>query len=63
MINIDMWYGDKKEDATRLDIFFNDLDCMYSGNIYKGSECIGDYYASSVQEIESEFKQLEYKEA
>lgn len=33
MIKIDMWYGDKKEQATGLDIWFNDLGCFYSGNI------------------------------
>lgn len=25
MIKIDMWYSDKKEQATSLDIYFNDL--------------------------------------
>ena len=33
MIKIDMWYNDKKEQATGLDIWFNDLGCFYSGNI------------------------------
>lgn len=33
MIKVDMWYNDKKEQATGLDIQFNDLGCFYSGNI------------------------------
>lgn len=33
MIKIDMWYNDKKEQATGIDICFNDLGCFYSGNI------------------------------
>ena len=33
MMKIDMWYSDKKEQATGLDIQFNDLGCFYSGNI------------------------------
>jgi hypothetical protein len=28
MIKIDMWYNDKKEQATGLDIWFNDLGCF-----------------------------------
>ena len=34
MIKIDMWYGDKKEQVTGIDIWFNDLGCFYSGNLY-----------------------------
>lgn len=48
MINIDMWYEDKKEQATRLDIYFNDLGCFYTGNIYIFGEIAGDYYADSI---------------
>lgn len=33
MIKIDMWYNDKKEQATGLDICFNGLAGFYSGNI------------------------------
>ena len=51
MIKIDMWYGDKKEQATGLDIQFNDLGCFYSGNIRIFGKMVGDYYADSVQEI------------
>lgn len=28
MMKIDMWYNDKKEQATELDIWFNDLGCF-----------------------------------
>ena len=28
MIKVDMWYNDKKEQATGLDIQFNDLGCF-----------------------------------
>lgn len=51
MIKIDMWYNDKKEQATGLDIWFNDLGCFYSGNIKIFGKTVGDYYADSVQEI------------
>lgn len=58
MINIDMWYGDKKEDAERIDIFFSDIDCVYRGNIYKGGKIIGDYSCADSLEIEKAFPQL-----
>lgn len=29
--NIDMWYGDKPDQVTGLDIYFNDLGGFYSG--------------------------------
>lgn len=48
MIKIDMWYNDKKEQATGLDIWFNDLGCFYSGNIKIFGKTVGDYYADSV---------------
>lgn len=58
MIKIDMWYGDKKEQATKLDIYFNDLGCFYTGNIYIFGEMVGDYYANSIQEIKEAFPHL-----
>lgn len=61
MINIDMWYEDKKEQATRLDIYFNDLGCFYTGNIYIFGEIVGDYYADSIQEITEAFPHLAEK--
>lgn len=61
MIKIDMWYGDKKEQATGLDIQFNDLGCFYSGNIRIFGKMVGDYYADSVQEICEAFPHLKEK--
>lgn len=61
MIKIDMWYDDKKEQATGLDIWFNDLGCFYSGNIRIFGKIVGDYYADSVQEICEAFPHLEKK--
>lgn len=58
MIKIDMWYEDKKEQATRLDIYFNNLGCFYTGNIYIFGEIVGDYYADSIQEIKEAFPHL-----
>lgn len=57
-IKIDMWYGDKKEEADKIDIFFNDLDCMYSGNIYKNGRIIGDYFCNDSAVLEKLFPQL-----
>ena len=61
MIKIDMWYNDKKEQATGFDIWFNDLGCFYSGNIKIFGKTVGDYYANSVQEIFEAFPHLEKK--
>lgn len=58
MIKIDMWYDDKKEQATGLDIWFNDLGCFYSGNIKIFGKTVGDYYADSAQEICEAFPRL-----
>ena len=58
MINIDMWYGDKKEDADKIDVFFSDVDCIYRGNIYKEGKAIGDYSCTDSLEIEKAFPQL-----
>ena len=41
-VNIDMWYGDKPEQVTGLDIRFNDLGCFYSGNLRSFGEIVGD---------------------
>ena len=51
MTTIDMWYGDKAEQVTGLDINFNDLGCFYSGNLRIFGKIVGDYYADSVQDI------------
>lgn len=56
----DMWYGNKIEDVTKIDIFFSDLDCLYRGNIYINDKCVGDYTAEDTQEIEKKFPQLKF---
>ena len=61
MIKIDMWYNDKKEQTTGLDIQFNDLGCFYSGNITIFDKIVGDYYADSVQYICEEFPNMKEK--
>ena len=57
-VNIDMWYGDKPEQVTGLDIRFNDLGGFYSGNLRIFGKIVGDYYADSVQDIEKAFPHL-----
>ena len=56
--DIDMWYGDKPEQVTGLDIYFNDLGGFYSGNLRIFGKIVGDYYADSVQDIEKAFPHL-----
>ena len=58
MIKIDMWYNDKPTDADNVDVFFNDLDCKYMGNIYKAGKIIGDYVCTDTKELEKVFPQL-----
>ena len=60
-INIDMWYGDKPEQVTGLDICFNDLVGFYSGNLRIFGKIVGDYYADTVQEIQEAFPHLAKK--
>jgi hypothetical protein len=57
-INIDMWYNDKPEQVTELDIYFNDLGVFYSGNLRIFGKIVGDYYADSVQDIKKAFPHL-----
>lgn len=61
MIKIDMWYSDKPEQVTSLDIFFNDLGVFYTGNIRIFGKLVGDYYADTVQEIQKAFPHLAEK--
>ena len=61
MIKIDMWYDDKPEQVTGLDIWFNDLGCFYSGNLRIFGKIVGDYYADTVQEIQEAFPHLAKK--
>lgn len=55
---IDMWYGDKKEEADKIDIFFNGYTALYHGNIYKDGKCIGDYWCKESTMIEKMFPQF-----
>ncbi len=55
---IDMWYGDKKEDADKIDIAFYPNDGEYRGNIYKDGKIVGDYTAKDSTILESSFPQL-----
>jgi hypothetical protein len=54
-MKIDMWYGDKPQDATRIDCWFSDCDCVYRGNIWIENEIVGDYWTQNSVEIEKEF--------
>lgn len=56
-----MWYGDKPEQGTSLDIYFNNLGAFYTGNIKIFGELVGDYYADTVQEIQEAFPHLAKK--
>lgn len=58
MIELDMWYDNKPTDADKIDVFFNDLDCEYRGNIYKAGRIIGDYVCTDSIELEKTFPQL-----
>lgn len=58
-MNIDMWYGDKKEDAEHITIMFNDIDCYYWGNIYIKGKCVGDYTTKDSLKIEKAFPHLQ----
>lgn len=58
MIRLDMWYGDRLSDVTRVNISWSDLDCVYRGNMFIGKKYVGDYTSSSVQEIEKAFPHL-----
>lgn len=59
--SINMWYGDKPEQVTGLDIYFNDLGGFYSGNLRIFGKIVGDYYANTVQEIQEAFPHLAKK--
>lgn len=57
-INIDMWYNDKPEQVTGLDIYFNDLGGFYSGNLRIFGKIVGGYYSETVQDIKKAFPHL-----
>ena len=60
MIKIDLWYGDKLENADRIDIFYYANDGIYRGNIYKAGRAIGDYETPDSLELPATFNQLTF---
>ena len=58
MINIDMWYGNKIEEVTKIDINFYDNSGEYRGNIYIDDSIVGDYSTKEYKALENTFKQL-----
>lgn len=57
-LHVDMWYGDDREEADRIDINFSDCDCVYRGNIWKDGKAIGDYWCVDSIILEKLFPQL-----
>ena len=55
---IDMWFGDKPDQADEISISFYPHDCEYRGNIYKNKKAIGDFASTNSLEIEKAFPQL-----
>jgi hypothetical protein len=58
MINLDMWYGNKKEDIQKLDCFFYPNSGQYRGNVYINNKAVGDYTATDSIELENYFPQI-----
>jgi len=57
-MSIDMWYGDRPEDADGLSVMFYPNGCEYRGNLYKGFRPIGDFATSISTEIAQAFPHL-----
>ncbi len=55
---VDMWYGDKPQDADKIDIHFYPNDSEYRGNIWKNGKAIGDYVCTDSLKLERLFPQL-----
>ena len=58
MINIDMWYKNKIEEVTKIDISFYGNSGEYRGNIYMNDKIVGDYSTKEYKALENTFKQL-----
>ena len=58
MINIDIWYGNKIEEVTKIDISFYGDSGEYRGNIYINDKIVGDYSTKEFKALENTFKQL-----
>lgn len=57
-VEIDMWYGDvyNPDIHTIIDCYFNDLTCIYSGNIYTlDGRTVGDFTSDDMTSIEEFF--------
>ena len=59
-LNIDMWYGDRPEDADKIDVSFCPNEGIYRGNIYKNRKFIGDYWCRDSLLLERVFSQLTF---
>lgn len=59
-VMLDMWYGDKKEGADKIDISFYPGDGVYRGNIWKDGRMIGDYACNDSVTLEKLFPQLKF---
>ena len=59
-VQVDMWYGDVKEEVDKISIMFYPNSGEYRGNIYKNGKIIGDYICESSIELEKAFPQLEF---
>lgn len=59
-VQVDMWYGNAKEEADGISITFYPNSGEYRGNIYKEGKIIGDYTCESSVELEDAFPQLEF---
>lgn len=59
-LHVDMWYGDEKESADKIDITFCPNDGEYRGNIYRGGKIIGDYVCCDSLLLEKLFPQLTF---
>lgn len=60
MLKVDMWYGNEKEDADKIDISFYPSDGEYRGSIWKGGRVIGDYVCDDSLALEKDFPQLKF---
>lgn len=59
-VQVDMWYGNAKEEADGISVTFYPNSGEYRGNIYKDGKMIGDYICKSSVELEDAFPQLEF---
>ena len=54
-VNIDFWYNNTLDEITAISCAFSSFDCIYRGNIYIKSKCVGDFSASDSVAIEKTF--------